>query len=156
MNWSDKPKWWGVPALTRANVNRLSKLLVWLFGLSILFAIVVTTFRSDAEDPRVAEIVTTSAIYFLRLISVVAWLCSVFFFFRVFGNGFRLRQRLKYGLCGKSFEGVWNPFYGLREKDYREHDSPVRRLLVEGYAGFFFSVAVMIGAHFTIELLRNA
>ena len=143
MGFLDKPKWYGVPVLVRANVRVLLRSRAIVFGIAMLIAIVAAGLVWDSPDDRLIVPVQAFVGSSTIIIFSIGWFVAVFFWLRAFVNVIRMNFNRSEAARFWSIKGLYIPFYGWRAVDFTVEGVRYRRLATEGFIGFVTVMGVI-------------
>lgn len=80
MGFLDKPEWWGAPVLTKANIRRYRRTLLFVILASVFVGFLASVTLSDKNVASIEWFLRTSAITFALMSFIAAVFFSIFSF----------------------------------------------------------------------------
>ena len=142
MGFLDKPEWWGAPVLTKANIRRYRRTLLFVILASVFVGFLASVTLSDKNVAPIEWFLRTSAITFALMSFIAAVFFSIFFFYRTFVYNFRAALSRRHPPGTGLFERLFKPTSLWEKNGLADEGLKYRRLAIEGLAGFLSSMTL--------------
>ena len=138
----DKPEWWDAPVLTKANIRRYRRTLLFIVLASVLVGFFTSAIFSNDNVTPIEWFLRTSSITFALILFIAAVIFAVFFFYRTFANNIRAALDRQHPPGTSLFVRLFKPTSLWDRTGLSEQGLNHRRLAIEGLAGFLGSMVL--------------
>lgn len=149
----DKPSWYGTPILVKPNARRYFGVLIVVIVASVIVGAVATILIPAPQGETVQKFLTVSVAFGGIILTLAGVLLCVFFFTRGFVNTLRMYSHRADSARWLSLDGVFQPFFGWRDRDLTETGLHYRRLALEGWIGYVVSFLMIVACGQAMRLV---